>query len=157
MSEDSRPDTWRHIWQVQGLLYGAAMELLRRAHEHDQSKLVEPELTGFDYWRRKLDEVEHDSPEYKAHLKEMDELLAHHYEHNRHHPEHFDNGIHGMNLIDLLEMLCDWLAAARRQEDVPLNSVADYIRGGARERFGYGDEIEGLLLATLPYIDGWQP
>jgi hypothetical protein len=37
----------------------------------------------------------------------MAPALKHHYENNRHHPEHFKNNIDDMNLIDLIEMLCD--------------------------------------------------
>lgn len=143
---DSRPETHEHIAQVRGLLMGVAHDLEMRAHVHDRSKLEDPELSMFDVYRIKLDEVEHDSPEYRQHLKEMGEALEHHYRENRHHPEHFENGIEGMNLIDLIEMLCDWLAASRRQGDDP----EPYITGGGRERFGYGDEIERLLLNTIP-------
>jgi hypothetical protein len=35
--------------------------------------------------------------------------------HNSHHPEHYGNrGISGMDLFDVVEMMCDWMAAARR-------------------------------------------
>lgn len=145
MSYDSRPDTYEHIGEVRRLLLDAAGDLLRRAHEHDQSKLVDPELSMFNIYRPKLDEVEHDSPEYHEHLAKMGEALQHHYEHNSHHPEHYENGVQGMTLLDLLEMLCDWIAASGRKGD-PLEP---YITDGARKRFGYGDEIERLLLNTL--------
>lgn len=146
---DSRPDTYEHIREVRGRLARCAVALIERAHEHDRSKLVEPELSMFNTYRRKLDEVEHGSPEYKEHLREMGKALEHHYQENRHHPEHFEDGIHGMNLLDLLELLCDWLAASERQG----NELEPYIRDGARERFGYGDEIERLLLNTIPAIE----
>lgn len=34
-------------------------------------------------------------------------ILDHHYQNNDHHPEHFELGINGMNLLQLLEMLAD--------------------------------------------------
>lgn len=145
---DSRPDTWQHIHDVQRLLLGVAGELAQRALEHDQSKLREPELSMFDTFRSKLDDVEHESPEYRRQLEQMGEALQHHYRANRHHPEHFEEGIHGMNLLDLIELVCDWIAASGRKGDDP----RPYIRGAARERFGYGDEIERLLLNTVDLL-----
>jgi hypothetical protein len=142
---DSRPDTYEHIIEVQRLLLGVCGELMERAVDHDQSKLREPELSMFNVYREKLDEVEHESPAYKRHLAEMGKALEHHYQANRHHPEHFHEGIHGMNLIDLIELTCDWIAAAGRKGDDP----RPYIRGAAKERFGYGEEIEGLLARTV--------
>ena len=47
----------------------------------------------------------------------MGPALKHHYENNRHHPEHFEDGANGMTLIDLVEMLCDWYAATKKHED----------------------------------------
>lgn len=142
---DSRPDTYVHIGRVRELITRAVMELLDRGNHHDASKLESPEVEVFDQYRSKLDTTEHDSPQYHQQLREMGEALKHHYAVNRHHPEHFPEGIHGMNLIDLLELCCDWVAASERQG----GDLEAYIRGGARERFGYGDEIERLLLETV--------
>ena len=47
----------------------------------------------------------------------MKPILDHHYKNNRHHPEYHKNGIDDMNLIDLVEMFCDWLAATKRHAD----------------------------------------
>ena len=35
-------------------------------------------------------------------------------EQNRHHPEYYEDGIAGMTLVDLEEMLSDWEAASHR-------------------------------------------
>jgi hypothetical protein len=47
----------------------------------------------------------------------MGDGLRHHYDHNRHHPEHFSDGVNGMTLVDLIEMLADWKAATERHAD----------------------------------------
>jgi len=44
----------------------------------------------------------------------MKPALEHHYALYRHHPEHFQNGIDDMNLIDLVEMFADWKASSER-------------------------------------------
>lgn len=155
MSEDSRPDTHEHIAQVRGLLLGVAADLTRRAHVHDRSKLAEPELSIFDEFSPKLRDSTYGSDEYKGYLEGMGEALKHHYAENDHHPEHFvaetdreQDGIAAMSLIQLTEMLCDWLAATRRHAD---GDIYRSIEQNA-ERFGYGDEIKQLLRNTVTWL-----
>lgn len=153
MSYDSRPDTWQHIHTVQAYLRQVVTDLQARAHVHDQSKLVAPEVEVFDRVTPKLRDLSYGSEEYKAALVEMGDGLAHHYAHNDHHPEHFTEGpqgVHAMNLVQMLEMLCDWKAATLRHVD---GDVERSIRQNA-ERFQYGVEIERLLLNTARAY-GW--
>jgi hypothetical protein len=142
---DSRPETYRHIGQVRGLVLGAAQDLQRRAHEHDASKLENPELGIFDEYTDKLRGVEYGSEEYFEHLNGMQAALDHHYAHNDHHPQHFIGGIQDMSLLQLTEMLCDWIAATRRHDD---GDIRKSIEMNA-ERFGYGPELKQLLHNTV--------
>jgi hypothetical protein len=75
----------------------------------------------------------------------MGEALKHHYAANSHHPEHYENGIAGMSLLDLIEMVCDWKAATERHAD------GDLLRSieQNQDRFGYSDELKSILLATV--------
>lgn len=147
---DSRPDTYEHIGVVRGYLLKVATALMERAHEHDLSKLQEPERELFDKYTPLLRDTTYGSDEYKAYLKEMGEALSHHYAANRHHPEHFENGIRDMTLVDVLEMLMDWKAATQRRADGDLEKS---ISQNA-ERFGYGPELSRLLLNTAREF-GW--
>lgn len=149
MTYDSRIDTFQHIATVRRYLSRCAINLLDRAHVHDASKLVSPEVEVFDVVSPRLKELTYGSPEYKASLKEMGTALQHHYEQNDHHPEHFERGVHGMDLLQLLEMICDWKAAAERHAD---GDVRKSVLLNA-ERFGYGEEITGLLLRTLDTLE----
>jgi hypothetical protein len=81
-------------------------------------------------------------------MKEMKVAIDHHNKHNRHHPEYFENGIKDMNLIDLIELICDWKSATLRHDD------GDIIRSISmnKERFGYSDELEQILLNTVKYL-----
>lgn len=146
---DSRPDTHEHIAWVRGYLLDVVEQLLSRAHVHDRSKLEEPERSMFDEYTPKLRDSTYGSEEYERFREQMGEALAHHYAHNSHHPEHHGRGIHGMGLLDLLEMLCDWIAATQRHAD---GDIRRSIEINA-ERFGYGDEIKGLLLNTLETLE----
>ena len=65
----------------------------------------------FDEYTPKLKHSTYGTDEYKGFLAGMGAGLEHHYAHNRHHPEHHAGGVHGMNLVDLIEMLADWKAA----------------------------------------------
>ena len=110
-------DTLRHIERVRNLLNLCVRELLERGELHDQSKLVDPEVVGFTEYTPKLAGSTYGSPEYQAFLKELKPTLEHHYARNRHHPEHFKNGLNDMTLIDLIEMICDWKSASERHSN----------------------------------------
>lgn len=153
MSEyDSRPETRAHIRRVQHFVHLAIDSLIRRADFHDASKLVSPELEAFDIATPKLAGLEYGSEEYKQSLRDLGPALQHHFERNDHHPEHYENGCAGMSLMALIEMLCDWRAASERvkqRTDDP-EKVKTFELGLAynQERFGYGDELAGILLNT---------
>lgn len=147
---DSRPDTYEHISKVRGYLHNIAVMLIRRGHDHDRSKLEEPELSVFNEYTPKLRDSTYGSDEYKSFLEGMGAGLKHHYEVNDHHPEHFLLGIHGMNLIQLTEMLCDWKAATERHADGDLFRSIEQNQ----DRFGYGEEIRVLLHNTAQAL-GW--
>lgn len=142
---DSRPDTWQHISRVRELLGDVAKRVIERADAHDRSKLAEPELSIFNEFTPKLRDSTYGSEEYKGFLASMGEGLRHHYEHNSHHPEHYEDGIQAMSLLDLIEMVCDWKAATERHAD------GDLLRSieQNQERFGYSDELKSILLATV--------
>lgn len=159
MSYDSRPDTRAHIATVHKYVTRAAKSLLQRGLVHDASKLESPEVDAFDVYTPKLAEMEYGSEEYEACRAAMGTALEHHYAANSHHPEHYEDGISGMSLLDLLEMICDWKAASERMRPSAPSSPgrpsapkysADFLAGIAlnQERFGYSDELRAILENT---------
>lgn len=110
-------DTFRHIERVRNLLNLCIQDLLRRGELHDQTKLEPPEVALFAEYTPKLAGCTYGSDEYKQYLAAIKPALDHHYAHCRHHPEHHKNGVNDMNLLDLVEMLCDWKAASERHND----------------------------------------
>lgn len=158
---DSRPETQEHIARVGDFLDRAIGDLGYRKSMHDQSKLVSPEVEAFDIATPKLATLEYGSDEYRASLRELGPALQHHFENNDHHPEHYENGVGGMSLMALIEMVCDWRAASERvkqRTDDP-GKVKTFESGLAynQERFGYSDELAGILLNTareLGMLDG---
>jgi hypothetical protein len=149
---DSRPETLAHIERVTELLAQVEQELNRRGLTHDQSKLVDPELETFNEYTPKLKNSTYGTEEYQGFLKGMGAGLAHHYEHNRHHPEHFGNGIDGMTLVDLVEMLADWKAATERHAD---GDLARSLRL-QKDRFQISGQLSNVLWNTAMAM-GWLP
>jgi len=152
-SYDSRPDTYEHIHTVQSILGRVIADLLRRSHEHDRSKLESPEREVFDEFTPKLRASTYGSDEYKGYLRAMQAGLAHHYACNDHHPEYYDGGIKCMSLVDLIEMLCDWLAATQRHADGDIRKSIEINQ----KRFGYSDELKNILYHTLPLLEKPSP
>lgn len=141
---DTEQKTKEHIRQVALLIDRICQALKHRALRHDLSKLNPPELEIFEIYTEKLKDTTYGSDKYKRYLREMKPALDHHYEHNRHHPEHFFNGIIEMNLIDIVEMFCDWLAATQRHAD---GDITKSIKIN-KDRFGYGDTLEEIFHNT---------
>jgi hypothetical protein len=113
-------ETRKHIMQVAKYLHIFSCELLQRATLHDASKLVEPEASIFEKYTPLLKGVTYGSPEYQKMMEEMKPAIEHHYRANKHHPEHNDmlnDPIQAMDLFDIVEMICDWVAATKRHAD----------------------------------------
>ena len=141
-------ETLEHIHKVREYLYFIVEELKKRGLEHDRLKMESPEVEIFTEFTPKLANTTYGSAEYKGFLKEMNKALKHHYENYRHHPEHFANGINDMNLIDIIEMICDWKAASLRHND---GDIRKSIEINA-ERFGYGEQLKQILLNTAELL-----
>lgn len=147
---DSSKDTLQHIIRVSVYIFNVVQDLLNRAVNHDHSKLESPEKEVFDKFTPILQTLEYGSQEYKDTLKEMQVGVDHHYSVNRHHAEFFVDGINGMNLIDLIEMLCDWKAAGERHIQHP-QDVLKSIEINA-QRFKIDPQLKQILLNTATYL-----
>ena len=146
---NSAADTELHISTVQENISKIVSILESRKAEHDKSKLEEPEKSMFDEFTPKLRSSTYGSDEYKSFLQEMGVALKHHYENNSHHPEHYENGINGMSLLDLIEMLADWKAATQRHAD---GNILDSLRIN-KERFGLSDQLAEIFNNTIKELD----
>lgn len=92
-NEEAYRKTIEHISLIQRFLLSAQIELSRRIVTHDRSKLESPEWEMFAEITHKLEGLTYGSPEYESQRQEMlGQALGHHYAHNRHHPEFFENG-----------------------------------------------------------------
>lgn len=139
---------WSHVWGVvvhrfwvfMGL-FGFCIELMYRALVHDVSKLLPSEAFLFAITNQKLKRTEYGSKAYKRLLAELGPALENHYGRNRHHPEHYCEGVAQMSLLDLVEMFYDWKASVRR---APGGNILRSIDVN-RDRFGIGDKLASVL------------
>ena len=143
----SRKETIKHIRKVRKTIFKIIWQLFKRALFHDGSKLGKYEKAGFDIYTPKLKGLTYGSDEYKQCLQELGQYLRHHYDVNSHHPEHYTNGIKGMCLVDIVEMLCDWYAATKRHNDGNIFKSIELNKS----RFNYSDDLADVFRNTVQH------
>ena len=141
---NSTKDTQNHITKVRQNIAVLFEEISKRHERHDASKLIDPEKATFDRVTPALKGLTYGSAEYTTMLTEMKPALDHHYAANRHHPENHTDGVLGMNLVDLLEMFCDWCAATERHDDGDIGKSIEHNM----KRFGYGETLASIMVNT---------
>jgi len=147
--EWAKKETGKHIKNVSLLIDHVIHDLCWRQADHDRSKLEETESEGFAEVTDLLKGLTYGSDEYKETLVHMKPFLDHHYENNDHHPEHFENGVTDMNLMQIIEMLCDWKAATLRHANGDIMKSIDINT----KRFGMSEQLAQILRNTVPYLE----
>lgn len=147
-------DTRKHQQWVAERLMACAKKLLDRAVTHDASKFSDVERQAYvaPVWELNTREVEYGSEEYKALTAQMGAGWEHHKSHNLHHPENATyncpefahDPFAAMTLFDLIEMLCDWTAAAKRRGNEPSLPIERYVEDKWLDR-----QLECILRNTL--------
>jgi hypothetical protein len=141
----------RHKRLVGLYMERAIGQLITRAVHHDFSKFEPEEFGPYAEALPRFKQVMYGSPEYQECIESIQPAIDHHFISNRHHPEHFPNGVNGMTLVDLLEMVCDWIAASRRGES---QGVSGTLRMDLqKQRFGIGDQLYAILVHTALTLD----
>lgn len=147
--EQTRLETKKHQENVKVFMNKLIKMQINRYETHDISKELSPEVEIFAEYTPKLAKSTFGSEEYKSFLKEMKPALEHHYAVNRHHPEHFPNGIIDMNLVDLIEMICDWKAASLRHNNGNILKSIDFNK----DRFNISDDLVKILKNTAELLE----
>jgi hypothetical protein len=149
MTNDDAPgdflaDLIDHKKRVGGYMRLIADELFRRACDHDYSKLGPEEYDLFADSFAVFQQSVYGSEEYRAQLQRIGPAIEHHYRTNDHHPEFFTGGVNDMNLIQVVEMVCDWIASSERKTGSVSRSLAVN-----RDRFGIGGQLYGIIENTV--------
>lgn len=139
----------KHKHQVGNYMNKFSSELFHRAVVHDYSKFSEEEFDLFEKSTPKLAGLTYGSQEYKDALREIEPAIKHHYLVNTHHPEHFPNGIDGMNLMDVVEMVCDWIAAVKRHNDGDIYKSLEINK----KRFNIDEQLYSIIKNTVDHFE----
>lgn len=147
-----------HKWYVAVSLFKIAFRLMGRAIVHDWSKFtltemkhVIPHLPGPGVGFQDL--------AYQEYLAKAQVAIDHHLKHNSHHPHHFPEtyistdppqrlgGYRDMSMLDLIEMVVDWRASARRK-----------IGGGnLQQSFVYCQQLYQIDEQTMKFLKTLAP
>lgn len=150
--DQAKNKTKKHIDRVGNLLNQFGYILSEKGAFHDETKFTDEELLPLANMEQILEEegeVEYGSEKYKERLEILKPMLEHHYKHNSHHPEHYENGVDGMNLYDIVEMFCDWKAASERSGFDTINISA------LVKRFNINPQLESIFINTAK-VNGWK-
>lgn len=140
----------QHRETVKERLLFLADELYKRAYHHDDSKLQLPELQ----WLIDMDKeprYAYGTPEYFDKMKRWDKFFKSHYRNNRHHPDHFPNGVNDMNLADLCEYIVDIISYYK---ELHVNVALDTVNK-QQQRFGFDEQLSQILKNTLIEYFSW--
>lgn len=132
-----------HVRSVQEKMGKITTLLEERAERHDESKLQEPELSG---WKQMDLEPRYPygSPEYKDKMKRYNWLFRMHYSKNSHHPEFYDNDLSEMDLLDLIEMICDWVSYGYVDKNKAYSTFEQQL-----QRFKFPEYLNRILENTV--------
>ena len=126
--------------------------LYHRGESHDDDKLDGDILDSFYNVSNRFENVKFGSVEYEQNLEFLKPVLDKHYETNDHHPQHYKNGISGMNFMSMLEMLVDWKSASSAYGD---NTFEESMQIN-KKRFGIDEQLYEVMRNTaksLGYLD----
>ena len=139
-----------HVGEVQENIEEFTSELKKRGLAHDRTKFLALEFDAFVSTREDFKRANYGSEEYKRCVDEAHGAVVHHHENNRHHTHYHKNGIDDMNMIDIIEMVCDWKAASRRSPDMDFAGSIDH----AFKKYGVGKQLGRILKNTFEQL-GW--
>lgn len=139
----------QHCHRVFYLLCRLATEVTQRGSTHDEDKLVGDFAQSFLKGVFVFPKLEYGSEEYKQALEEIRPAVENHYAKNRHHPEYFADDVSGMNVVDLMEMVCDWKAASERQDGGSIEKTLEVNS----KRFNLSDDLLSIIKNTLELLE----
>lgn len=116
-----------------------AIELVRRAIVHDNSKFSKDELSYIIQLSESNDSLT--NPNYIMNDNDR-KCIELHWKHNRHHPEFYSN-IEDMKEIDIIEMVCDWYARS-----LQLNTdLMEFVYTRQQNRFKFPEKMFDMIVS----------
>lgn len=134
----------KHKKSVRDKLLFLSEELRKRAEEHDNSKLQFPEIE----WLIEMDKeprCKYGTKEYYEKMNRWKKFFVHHYTQNKHHPDHYSNGIDDMDLVDITEFLVDVVS----YYEVLQAHDGEKVLDDQEKRFQISGQLRNVLSNTL--------
>jgi hypothetical protein len=125
-----------------------AKQLIWRGITHDLSKYGWTETKHFMRALKHRGRTNYGTLEYNEYLKILKPALDHHYQKNSHHPQHYDGTTDLMSHVDQIEMLCDWLASVKRNDNGNIFNSIEINQ----KRFNYTDERKNMYLTIVRVV-----
>ena len=140
-----------HINDVYSIINILSKELIKKAEFHDESKALAPEFYMFKDFLTQIKKYKFGSNEYNEFVKN-DAYCFHHFECNDHHPEHFKNGVHDMNLVNITEMFADWISSSIKRSNCSKRDemVENIIK--LCEKFKIDILLTQILVNTVDFV-----
>lgn len=123
-------------------------DLFNRGEHHDDDKLEGETLTSFYEISGKFKSAKFGSPEYERTLLDLKPTLDKHYSINDHHPQHYENGIDGMNFLSMIEMIVDWKSASSAYGDTEFEESMKINK----HRFDIDEQLFSVMMNTAKYL-----
>ena len=136
-----------HRNRVANYMACIAQMIKLRGEEHDVSKLSPVEFPVYSRAIGEFEKYSFGSDGYEKAKESIKQATDHHYKLNRHHIEYFSDGIDGMNLIDLIELLCDWKSATLNHPENP-GDMARSLQV-ATEKYKISPQLARVLYNTI--------
>jgi len=143
-------DTGNHSRDVGHILDIIISELKEKSTSHDFSKMKNPEFDMFVDFLKDITKYKFGSKEYNEYI-ESNQYCKHHFKYNDHHPEHFKNGVHDMNLVNIAEMFADWVAASAKRSDCSKEKIVENIIKLC-EKFKMGILLTQIFINTVDLV-----
>lgn len=151
-------DTRKHQQIVAEKMSICAKKILDKGMIHDISKFSDIEKEHYidPVWELAQEDIKYGSERYKELTKQMGIGLDHHLAFNDHHVEFFktfavqtnNDPIQAMDLFALLEMLCDWVAAAKRKGNSSALPFDNF-----QKKYNVDEQLMAILRNTLAMIE----
>ena len=151
-------DTRKHQQIAGKHLLLVAKNFINRAMNHDNSKLVEPERSAYvePVYILNTEKPPFGSERYKEVTDLMGKGWEHHKANNDHHIEFFlpysvqtlNDPIMAMDLFALMEMVCDWIAAAERSGNEPVEAL-NYLT----KKYPMSEQLQAVIRNTMQMIE----
>lgn len=142
-NKDHREKVYKYVMII-------CKQLINRALVHDLSKDDKFECNIFSKYISELSKITYGDKKYFEIMEKLKPALEHHYKNNRHHPEHFKNGINDMNIVDIIEMFCDWKASTERHIDGDIEKSIEINS----KRFCINEQIIKILKNSIVLLEG---